>query len=115
MLGLVWPGAWFRGGPRSGWRLGEQVFCSPFYFCKSRERGRGYACVQGFYHDWPHLRLLIPEVSCHREGAVPRRNGAAMGALHPCIVTSAGGALQERLVSERTGPIGSGCTTALCA
>ena len=30
-----------------------------------------------------------------------------MGALHPCIVNSAGGALQERLVSERTGPIGS--------
>ena len=37
------------------------------------------------------LRLLIPDVSFHREGAAPRRNGAAKGALHACIATLAPG------------------------
>jgi hypothetical protein len=32
--------------------------------------------------------VLIPDVSFHREGAVPRRHGAAKGALQACIWTS---------------------------
>jgi hypothetical protein len=46
--------------PGRGRRLGEQLFRSPFYLCKSREFGRGYARLQGFYHGSPHLQLLIP-------------------------------------------------------
>ena len=74
--------------------------------------GRGCAGLQGFCDGSPDVQLLIPEVSFHREGAVPRRNGVAKGALLACIATSFG-ALYERLIFEHTGPIGSGCTTAL--
>jgi hypothetical protein len=96
--------------------LGEQLFRSSFCLCKSREFGRGYVCLQGFYHDSPHWRLLIP--GFHREGAVPMRNEAAKGALLAWIATSFRGSLHERVTPERsicdrTGPIGSCCTTAL--
>ena len=103
MLGFLWRAEWFRGGLGSRWRrdgvsdarcvprkvgcLGEQLFRSLFDICKSRESGRGYARLQGFYHDSPHLRLLIPDVGFRREGAVPRRNAAAKGALHACSAT----------------------------
>ena len=83
-------------------RLGEQLFRSPFSLCRSRESGRGYACFyhdSGFYHDSPHRRLLIR--GFHREGAVPRRNEAAKGALLACIATSFRGSPHERLTSER--------------
>jgi hypothetical protein len=72
--------------PGRGRRLGEQLFRSPFYLCKGREFRRGYVCLQGFYYDSPHWRLLIP--GFHREGAVPMRNEAAKGALLACIAAS---------------------------
>jgi hypothetical protein len=124
VLGFLWPAEWFRGGQRSRWRrgrvsdagcvpgrswwLGEQFFGSPFYLCKSRETERGYACLQGFYHDSPHLRLLIPDVRFHREGAVPRRNGAARVLCIHASRPRVGGALHEsRSLSTpgRSGPV----------
>jgi len=99
--------------------LGEQIFRSLFYVCKSKESERGYARLQGFYHGSPQLRLLIPDVSFHREEAFQGGTGppGCFASMHRGVTA---GALQKRLTSERsistrTGPIGSGCTTALYA
>jgi hypothetical protein len=92
--------------PGRGWWLGEPLFRSRFYLYKSRERGRGYGCLQGFYHDSPYLRLLIPEVSCHRE---ERFRGGTEPPRVLCIHASrprAGGALDEQSICERTGRSG---------
>src|SRR5579859_5382646 len=107
----AWPGQrrWLRAG--KGEPAGRATL--PFAVLSLQEPGvwAGLCLSPGFLHDSPHLRLLIP--SFHREGAVPRRNETAKGALLACIATSFGGALHERLIFEHTGPIGFGCTTAL--
>jgi hypothetical protein len=75
--------------------LPEEFFeCVGFFFCRF-----GVFVIGG------GANSKIPDVSFHREGAVPRRNGAAKGALDACSATLVPGGSRERLVSKRTGRI----------